>query len=154
MTIPKFGPDAVVVCATDFSEASQPALDATTSLCQRLGVSSMHLLYVDETLDRFAGVTEVDSRFVAELTRLQEEARTVLAKLATEVSARGVVAHTVYRVGVAHTEIGRFAEEIKADLLVLGSHGRTGIKRWVMGSVAERVVRHAPCSVLTVRLPA
>lgn len=53
--------------------------------------------------------------------------------------------------GDARTEIVRVAEDWPADLVVVGSHGRTGISRWLLGSVAEYVVRHAPCSVEVAR---
>jgi hypothetical protein len=55
--------------------------------------------------------------------------------------------------GDAVTEILRVAEEAPADLIVLGTHGRTGLARLLMGSVAEQVVRRAPCPVLTVKAP-
>jgi nucleotide-binding universal stress UspA family protein len=51
------------------------------------------------------------------------------------------------------TEILRLAEERKVDVIVMGTHGRTGLGRLLMGSVAEQIVRKAPCPVLTVRLP-
>ncbi|HCF61915.1 MAG TPA: universal stress protein, partial [Myxococcales bacterium] len=53
--------------------------------------------------------------------------------------------------GVAYAEIVRFAEEQACDLIVMGTHGRTAVHRMLVGSTAERVVRHAPCPVLTVR---
>jgi nucleotide-binding universal stress UspA family protein len=63
--------------------------------------------------------------------------------------------HVEYRLeeGFAATEILRLAEEAKADLIVMGTHGRTGLSRLVLGSVAEQVVRKARCPVLTVKAP-
>ena len=55
--------------------------------------------------------------------------------------------------GTAATEILRLAEETKCDVIVLGTHGRTGFGRLLMGSVAEQVVRRAPCPVVTVKTP-
>jgi nucleotide-binding universal stress UspA family protein len=55
--------------------------------------------------------------------------------------------------GDAGTEIVKYAAEVRADVIVIGTHGRTGLDRLMMGSVAERVVRDAPCSVLVVKLP-
>jgi universal stress protein A len=55
--------------------------------------------------------------------------------------------------GIPYEEISRFAEEEKIDLIVIGTHGRTGLDRMLFGSTAEQVVRHAPCPVITVRLP-
>ena len=55
--------------------------------------------------------------------------------------------------GHAATEILRVAQKVNADLIIMGTHGRTGLGRLLMGSVAEQVVRHAPCPVLTVKAP-
>ena len=62
------------------------------------------------------------------------------------------VEHVVLK-GTPYEEISRFAEENKIDLIVIGTHGRKGLDRMLFGSTAEQVVRHAPCPVLTVRLP-
>jgi len=55
--------------------------------------------------------------------------------------------------GNPYQEISRFAEENKIDLIVIGTQGKTGLDRMLFGSTAEQVVRHAPCPVMTVRLP-
>ena len=65
----------------------------------------------------------------------------------------GVRADTLMTVGTTHHEITDCAERIDADLIVIGTHGRTGLAHVLMGSVAEKVVRKAPCPVLTVRDP-
>jgi len=62
-----------------------------------------------------------------------------------------VKADTIFAEGDPGHEIVRIAEELNADLIVLGTHGYTGWKRFTLGSVAELVVRHAPCAVLTIR---
>ena len=62
------------------------------------------------------------------------------------------VEHVVLK-GTPYEEISRFAEANKIDLVVIGTHGRKGLDRMLFGSTAEQVVRHAPCPVLTVRLP-
>ncbi len=66
-----------------------------------------------------------------------------------EVSLRPAV-----RVGVEDIEISKLAREEQIDLIVMGTHGRTGLAHALLGSVAERVVRRAPCAVLTVKPPA
>jgi len=72
---------------------------------------------------------------------------------ALQVKARkaGVKAVTVLLDGVAHEQIARAARSKKADLIVIGTHGRTGLAKFFLGSVASRVVAAAPCPVLTVR---
>lgn len=76
-----------------------------------------------------------------------------LEKIVERNRASGVPIETELRRGVPWKEIDAAATESKADLIVMGTHGRHGVSRMVLGSVAEKVVRTAPCSVLTVRLP-
>ena len=64
----------------------------------------------------------------------------------------GNIEHVVTK-GIPYEEITRFAETNKVDLIVLATHGRTGLDRLLFGSTAEQVVRYAPCPVLSVRLP-
>jgi nucleotide-binding universal stress UspA family protein len=61
--------------------------------------------------------------------------------------------HHVFLEGDPATEIVRFAADARIDIIVMGTHGRTGVERLLMGSVAEKVLRDAPCSVLVIKLP-
>ena len=65
----------------------------------------------------------------------------------------GIAVHHVLLEGDPAGEIARFAADAAIDVIAIGTHGRTGVDRLVMGSVAERVMREAPCSVLVVKLP-
>jgi nucleotide-binding universal stress UspA family protein len=65
----------------------------------------------------------------------------------------GIPVHHVFLEGDPASEIVRYATDAGMDLIVMGTHGRTGVERLLMGSVAERVMRDAPCSVLVVKLP-
>jgi nucleotide-binding universal stress UspA family protein len=85
---------------------------------------------------------------------LEESRKAAAAQLAAAVErAReaGVEAESRLDEGPAPHCIAGAAEEIRADLVVVGTHGHTGLKHFVLGSVAERTLRHAPCSVLTVK---
>ena len=84
---------------------------------------------------------------------LLEEARKVAARASDALQRSGLMVETVVREGDPRTEIVAEAEKFQADLVVLGSKGRSGVARWLMGSVAEYVVRHAPCSVEVARNP-
>lgn len=64
-----------------------------------------------------------------------------------------IAVHHVMLEGDPATEIARYAADSGIDVIVIGTHGRTGVERLVMGSVAEKVMREAPCSVLVVKLP-
>lgn len=81
---------------------------------------------------------------------LQEAARKQLVELGTALRSRRVALRTRLGVGPAHQVIADAAKRERADLIIMSTHGRTGLSHAVMGSVAERVVRTAPCPVLTV----
>ena len=91
----------------------------------------------------------------ATLDDLRDEHVRIAQQLATSVAAElvsaEIQAESAVRVGDARSAIIDDAEEWNADLIVVGSHGRTGLKRWLLGSVAQAVVSHAPCSVEVVR---
>lgn len=76
-----------------------------------------------------------------------------LDDIAARLAKDGVSAEKFIRFGRPHEEITRLAEEVKADLIIMGTHGRTGLAHWLVGSVAERVVRTSKCPVLTVPQP-
>jgi nucleotide-binding universal stress UspA family protein len=85
------------------------------------------------------------------LERLLAHARDETAQVAASLQGKGLRVETEAVVGVPRQAIVATAADWHADLIILGSHGRTGIKRWLLGSVAESVVRHAPCSVEVAR---
>jgi nucleotide-binding universal stress UspA family protein len=84
---------------------------------------------------------------------LRAQAEATLASVRDTVATGGLSVETALREGDAGREILEEAREWAADLVLMGSHGRTGLKRVLMGSVAQYVVSHAPCSVEVVRGP-
>ena len=78
-------------------------------------------------------------------------AENTLAARASEIRGAGVAAHAVVRSGVAVDEILSTAADERCELIVIGTHGRGGLSRFLLGSVADRIVRLAPCPVMTVR---
>ena len=84
-------------------------------------------------------------------TSLREFAEKKLDEMAEEARRRGVRAQRVILPGVAYEAIVEVAKEKAADLLVVGTHGRTGVSRFFLGSVASRIIATSPCPVLTVR---
>lgn len=83
-------------------------------------------------------------------TRLQADAEARAREVVTQAGHKTVQIDTQVVIGEPFHDICRIAEQEKADLIVMGSHGRTGLSHVLLGSVAERVVRHAPCPVLVV----
>ncbi len=94
-----------------------------------------------------AGATLEDMR-----RQQTSEAEQLTAGVADAVKGTNVSTQTAVREGDPRSAIVDEADEWGADLIVVGSHGRTGLKRWLLGSVAQAIVGHAPCSVEVVRL--
>ena len=102
-------------------------------------------------------ISRFQTVYYPDLARMEREliadAEKRVGEFAAKKGTRLVPVETRVTVGEAVWEICRMAEQEHADLIVMGSHGRTGLSHVVLGSVAERVVRHASCPVLVVRLP-
>ena len=140
-----------ILIATDFSDCSLRALDYARVFSDRFG-SSLHLLHVvAEPLHELWACYSPGDAFVDLAEKLERDARHQMRLLvrADERAARRVVIAAVW--GDPVQEILKYAREHAVDLIVCGTHGRHGLDRVAMGSVAERIVRLAPCPVLTVR---
>jgi nucleotide-binding universal stress UspA family protein len=98
-------------------------------------------------------VTEAPINYEEVVQPRIEEAERLVSRTAEELRATELGVETSTRRGDPRKEVVHEAEEWHADLIVLGSHGRTGVERLLMGSVSEGVMRHAPCSVEVVRAP-
>lgn len=137
-----------ILCATDFSEVSVRAETYAAALAKHYE-ASLHLLHVDPPLPLMApyGEVPVDIRLFEE-QRAQAVADLAAAKIRAQAS--GVPVETSLRGGHAAREILEMARSESADLVVLGTHGRGGVEHLLLGSVAEKVLRKAPCPVLVV----
>ena len=141
-----------ILIASDFSDCARRAEEAAMALGRALDAELILLHVSVETPLYNEGMRGlVDPRKVYEAQR--EWAETTLAARAAEMRGHGVSARSVIRSGVAVDEIVKLASEEPCDLIVIGTHGRGGLGRFFLGSVADRVVRLAPCPVMTVRLP-
>jgi nucleotide-binding universal stress UspA family protein len=142
MTLPK-----TILVATDFSECAEQALDYAVALADKLG-AKIHLLNVIGV--PAMGIPEVGLAVTS--TLIESTVRTHTAELDKLATRRGSAAiETVLRTGDARDLIIDVAREVAADLIVMGTHGRRGVRRALIGSIAESVVRTAPCPVLTIR---
>lgn len=139
-----------VLIPLDFSERAGKALRYAQALASRFN-ASLILVHVVEPLvyPSDLGYTPVVTDDLA--NDLQREAKTRLDAAVDEMKASGLAASGRLRTGRPYLEIAAAAEEEHADLIVLTTHGYTGLKHVLLGSTAERVVRHAPCPVLVVR---
>lgn len=142
-----------ILFATDFSPPSQHALKYACDLAEKFD-SQLHLLHVVQDLMPFMGEPGMLVPNVSNyLVELRDSAQRALEELPPKEFSAAGQAIRVLRTGPPFLEIVRYAKEAGIDLIVLGTHGRSGLKHVLLGSVAENVVRKAPCPVLTVRPP-
>jgi nucleotide-binding universal stress UspA family protein len=142
MMLPK-----TILVPTDFSEHANHALEYAAALAARLD-AKIHLVHVITV--PLNGVREMAFRSTL-LESAMKEAADALDMLTTRYRDRVSMGPARVEVGDAREVIDHVAETIGADLIAMGTHGRRGVKRVLLGSVAESVVRSAPCPVLTIR---
>jgi len=145
--MPPFQPQRLLV-TTDFSAESKRALPLAAQLAERFG-SEVDLLYVFEPPPRFAGTESL--LLMPEPKAVREELEAGLVALARSVFPPSVKVTPHLRPGKPVPKILRAARELKADALIMATHGYSGLQHALLGSVTERVVRRAPCPVLAVR---
>jgi len=142
-----------ILVATDFSEASEAALTYGRDLARSYG-GTMHVVHVVES---FAG-SMADAESIGVLldlqTQIERNERKFLETLLTDEDRTMLHAKPVVLASTRAAEgIVQYAKDSAIDLIVMGTHGRRALAHVFLGSVAERVVRTAPCPVLTVRHP-
>lgn len=140
-----------ILCPVDFSDTSEIALGYAVQLAQRFGarVTVLHvyqlmsMIYPDDVLVDPVGTD----------SRLRKACEERLGKAIAPFASEGVPITTALREGLPFVEVLEAASALAADLIVMGTHGRSGIRRALIGSVTERVVRGASVPVLSVRKP-
>ena len=141
---------------TDFSEPSEVALQYAKAFAQTFN-AALHILHVIE--ERTLAYGEMVSGSLPPLDlpgileSIEKDVRERLNHVVTEAERDKYEIHPVTAIGSPFVEIVRYAKAQDIDLIVMGTHGRGPIAHLLLGSVAERVVRKAPCPVLTVRHP-
>jgi len=142
MSLPK-----TILVPTDFSEFADHALDYAIALASELGarVHVVHALTIPEL-----GVPELGVALIsATMESMVQRGQAALDKLVASRPSANLA--TMLRTGDPRSVILEAAQELGADLIVMGTHGRRGVTRALLGSIAEAIVRTAPCPVLTVR---
>ena len=140
-----------ILLPTDFSDNSHVAVAYACALAEQFG-GELHVLHVMQ--DLLTMIPEPGMAFPPPgdyMLELKASAEAALAKVPDAKWSAGRKVVRIARQGTPFLEIVRYAKEEEMDLIVLGTHGRSGLAHVLMGSVAERVVRKAPCPVLTVR---
>ena len=145
-----------ILAATDFSDDSKYALEYAEELARRFSAEIL-VMHVDQPLAPVM-VSELSPGLdVGAMNRIAEEQRLLAQRELDRITARlrdaGLKPRGLLKVGAPFLEIINAAHSEGVDLIVLGTHGRSGLAHVLMGSVAERVVRKAHCPVLTIRHP-
>lgn len=138
-----------ILAPVDFSEPSDRALAYAVELARQLD-ASLHVFHVQEM--PVLATPSVGAPVPPELAAGAEtDTRAELDRILAPYRDRGVtLRETLAHAGPPADAIVAYAREHPVDLIVMGTHGRTGLGRVLLGSVAEHVVRHAPCAVLTI----
>jgi nucleotide-binding universal stress UspA family protein len=141
-----------ILCPTDFSPASRPALACAVELC-RANRAELSILHVFNPAIPMAGEAyyALPQAYGRMLADIRADARRGLDRVVARARKAGVRVKGLLLEGVPHDRIVRAARSSRADLVVMGTHGRTGIPRLFIGSVAARVIALAPCPVMTLR---
>jgi nucleotide-binding universal stress UspA family protein len=142
-----------ILVPTDFSMSSENALRYGMAFAERFG-AELHLLHVVQDLTWFVPeAILVAPAAMPPLEQFVTAAQTALERVIKGLNLPGIKVQPVVREGTPYDAIVRYAKETDVDLIVMGTHGHTGLAHVFLGSVAEKVVRRAPCPVLTVRHP-
>lgn len=135
-----------ILVPIDFSDRSRAALTKAAAIAGPEG--KLDLFHVLEDLSAMEPGLLWDT---VQNPERQERSRRALRELAAQLGIEDAGVHVATTVGNPASEVARFAEFLEADLVVVASHGRTGLARLAMGSVAERIVRLCACPVLVLK---
>lgn len=133
-----------ILLPTDGSEGAEVAVDHAIDLAQKYD-ATLHILYVADV--RVESTSDIWANMLGELEELGKEATERIAEKASEADVEAI---TEVRRGIPHEEINSYVDENSIDLITMGTHGRTGLDRVLLGSVAEKLVRTSEIPVLTV----
>jgi nucleotide-binding universal stress UspA family protein len=140
---------ATILVPTDFSEDARHALEYGELLARQLG-AQLHLLHVVE-MPIFVPPYAVPALSTSGLEALVSKARSELEQLVATIQGIDII--TTTRIGSPADQIVEYATEASCDVIIIATHGRRGLAHFLLGSTTERVVRVAPCPVLSIRHP-
>ncbi len=145
---PEFGQIRRILAPVDFSASSRKAIRYATAFARQTGASLtfLHVIQVNYAYGEFGAVD-----FTALEREMRAGAEKELANLVAQAQEAGLTADSLVREGSPAKVIADVARELATDLIVIATHGYTGLKHVLMGSIAEHVVRYASCPVLVVR---
>lgn len=137
-----------ILVPTDFSDCARPAIRYGAELAEKFDAELILLHVVPDSVLALPDAVMPNPAPNADLNALTDSGKQGLANL---IATEKLTARAEVRIGSPAGEIVAAAGDLHADLVCIATHGRDGLARVILGSVAEQVVRHAPCPVLTVR---
>lgn len=143
-----------ILFPTDFSDTSKHALTYAISLAREYRAELLLVHVIDNSLDysfAYSGMTPYQAPLQDYYSDIRERTQQLLDEIIEKEVDLTTKTGTEVAFGTPHREITELAKERGADLIVIGTHGRSGLGHLLIGSTAEKVVREAPCPVLTVR---
>ncbi len=140
-----------ILVPTDFSDCALPAVRYAAELADKFSAELILLHIVPDAVLALPDAVMPTPASYTDLHALTEAGKTGLAHLIAAQKLERLNPRSEVRIGSPTAEIIAAAGELHADLVCIGTHGRGGLARVILGSVAEHVVRQAPCPVLTVR---
>jgi nucleotide-binding universal stress UspA family protein len=140
-----------ILAPTDFSDNSKPAVRFAAELAEKFQAEFILLHVVQDLALVLPDAVMPTPVTTPNLEEMIAGAKTGIATLVASLNLGRLNPKAEVRVGSPATEIVAAAGDLKADLLCVSTHGRTGLAHFLLGSVAEKIVRHSPCAVLTVR---
>lgn len=140
-----------ILAPTDFSDASTPVIRYAAEMAEKFAAELILLHVVQDLALVLPDAVMPTPLPTPDLAQLIDSAKTALNNVITCQKLERLKSRTEVRVGSPAAEIDAAAKDLQADLLCIGTHGRSGLAHLLLGSVAERVIRHAPCPVLTIR---
>jgi nucleotide-binding universal stress UspA family protein len=140
-----------ILAPTDFSDASAPAVRDAADLAETFKAELVLLHVVPDLALALPDAVMPTPVATPDLDQMTADARTGLSALVDRLGIGRLGPKFEVRIGSPAGEIVAAAGDLKADLLCISTHGRTGLAHLLLGSVAEKIVRHAPCRVLIVR---
>ena len=141
-----------ILFPTVFSEYSNHALKYAMALVES-SKAMLYVLHVCEHPMAGAGIEAYHFSVPEYVADLEQRERKALAKSVAEIRDRGIDVEPIFIIGRAYQEIVKAAKELDVDVITMATHGNKGLSHLVFGSTAEKVVRLAPCPVLTVKHP-
>jgi nucleotide-binding universal stress UspA family protein len=141
-----------ILFTTDFSEGTSHALSYAVDIAKKYD-AKLHMVHVVYNAFTYPGLHIPHNSLDIVNKEMEEAAQKALRKICSSVadSCKDIEGSVVF--GVPYEEILKFADARHIDLIIIGTHGRKGLDRVLLGSTAERIVRNARCPVLTVRMP-